>query len=64
MESMSTTFLIDSNGTLAGLVGGQIAMAKPETPLLAPPGALVRRGPMPREGICGTLRQVQSAHSL
>ncbi len=36
MESMSTIFLIDSNGTLAGTVPVvKIAMAKPETPLLA-----------------------------
>src|SRR6266853_2198919 len=36
MESMSTIFLIDSNGTLAGTVPlARIAMAKPETPLLA-----------------------------
>ncbi|MFY9562326.1 MAG: CBS domain-containing protein [Terriglobales bacterium] len=36
MESMSTNFLIDSQGTLAGAVPlVKIAMAKPETPLLA-----------------------------
>src|SRR6266852_88371 len=36
MESMSTIFLTDSNGTLAGAVPlVKIAMAKPETPLLA-----------------------------
>jgi magnesium transporter len=36
MESMSTVFLIDSQGTLAGTVPlAKIAMAKPETPLLA-----------------------------
>jgi magnesium transporter len=36
MESMSTIFLIDSNGTLAGTVPVvKIAMAKSETPLLA-----------------------------
>jgi sporulation protein YlmC with PRC-barrel domain len=36
MESMSTIFLIDSHGTLAGTVPlMKIAMAKPDTPLLA-----------------------------
>jgi len=36
MESMSTIFLIDSHGTLAGTVPlAKIALAKPETPLLA-----------------------------
>lgn len=36
MENMSTIFLIDSQGTLAGAVPlAKIAMAKPETPLLA-----------------------------
>ena len=36
MESMSTVFLTDSNGTLAGAVPlVKIALAKPETPLLA-----------------------------
>ncbi len=36
MESMSTVFLTDSHGTLAGTVPlAKIALAKPETPLLA-----------------------------
>src|SRR5258707_646017 len=36
MESMSTVFLVDSHGTLAGSVPlVKIAMAKPDTPLLA-----------------------------
>jgi CBS domain-containing protein len=36
MESMSTIFLIDSHGTLAGAVPlAKIALAKPETPLLS-----------------------------
>ena len=36
MESMSTIFLIDSHGTLAGAVPlAKIALAKPDTPLLA-----------------------------
>ncbi len=36
MESMSTIFLVDSHGTLSGAVPlAKIAMAKPDTPLLA-----------------------------
>jgi Mg/Co/Ni transporter MgtE len=36
MENMSTIFLTDSHGTLAGSVPlAKIAMAKPDTPLLA-----------------------------
>ncbi len=36
MESMSTIFLVDSHGTLSGTVPlVKIAMAKPDTPLLA-----------------------------
>ena len=62
---MSTIFLIDSNGTLAGAVPlVKIAMAKPETPLLAlhQEPLHLPRGPDAKEKrIRGTVRQVQPA---